>query len=52
MLYFIGIVFHVVCNIAVCECKISAKFQRSNCTTNKVCLPKESDSELPETSHQ
>ncbi len=30
---FSDITFHVVCNIAVCECERSAKFQRAKCTT-------------------
>lgn len=52
---FLDITFHVVCTLAVCECKSFAKFQRSKCKTDKwsYFLPnKRTDSEKPETSHQ
>jgi len=38
------IIYHAVCNIAVCEWKRSAKFQRSKYLKERI------NSELPETS--
>jgi len=44
MIFFSDFTFHLVCNIAVCECKMSLKIERVIITQKKELI-------LPETSH-